>query len=84
MLSLAQTSRQNFQRRFLGGAHEVLFEQKIGGLWSGYTDTYIRAYVKGDLDLTNRLLPVKFIGLKGDGVRGEIIEESKKEKRDAC
>jgi threonylcarbamoyladenosine tRNA methylthiotransferase MtaB len=72
MLLLAEASRQNFQQRCLEQVREVLFEQQAGGLWSGYTDTYVRVLAKSERDLSNRLLPVRLMGVTAKGVNGEI------------
>jgi threonylcarbamoyladenosine tRNA methylthiotransferase MtaB len=72
MLSLAKSSLQNFHRRFIGQVREVLFEQNARGLWSGYTDTYVRVYAVSSEDLTNRLLSVKLVRLREDGMAGEF------------
>ncbi|GAI28388.1 unnamed protein product, partial [marine sediment metagenome] len=75
MLTLAKESAQNFRQQFLGKTMPVLWEKRSGdGVWSGLTDNYIRVYNKSGEDLTNRLLPVKMAGVRGDGVWGEIGE----------
>jgi threonylcarbamoyladenosine tRNA methylthiotransferase MtaB len=71
-LLLADESAQSFQRRFLGRIMEVLWEQQVGGIWSGLTGNYIKVYTKNGEDLTNRLLPVKLVKIYRDGVWGEI------------
>ncbi len=59
MLALGRVCIRNFRKRFLGKTMLVLWEKETGGLWSGLTGNYIRAYTKSDEDLTNQLLPVK-------------------------
>ena len=71
MLALAQESAENFSRRFLGKTMTVLWEKQTGGVWSGHTDNYIKVYTKNTEDLTNKLLPVKLVEVRGDGVWGE-------------
>ena len=70
MLALAEESAMDFRRRFLGRTMTVLWEQKSGGLWSGYTDNYIRVYTKSGEDLTNKLEEVKLESVYKDGVWG--------------
>jgi len=70
MLSLARESAQNFSQRFLGRTMPVLFEQQSNGIWSGHTDNYIRVYTKTSHDLTNKLLPVKLVEVRNDGMWG--------------
>ena len=70
MLALAKESARSFRQGFLGKTMAVLWEKRSGdGVWTGITDNYIRVYTKSDEDLTNKLLPVKLVGLDGDGIR---------------
>jgi len=75
MLALAKESAQNFSQRFLGKTMMVLWEKQTDGLWSGLTDNYIKVYTRSSEDLTNKLLPVKLVEVRGDGVWGEVIDE---------
>ncbi|MFC1940172.1 tRNA (N(6)-L-threonylcarbamoyladenosine(37)-C(2))-methylthiotransferase MtaB [Chloroflexota bacterium] len=70
MLALAQESAQDFRRQFLGKTMPVLFEQRSNGLWSGYTDNYIKVFVDSSEDLTNRPLPLKLESIWQEGVWG--------------
>jgi len=73
MLALAKESAQNFSRQFLGKTMMVLWEKQSGdGIWSGLTDNYIKVYTKSNEDLANKLLPVKLVEVRGDGVWGEV------------
>ncbi len=71
MLALAKESTQNFARQFLCKVIPVLWEKRSDEIWSGYTDNYIKVYTKSDKTLTNKLLPVKLVDIRGDGVWGE-------------
>ena len=73
MLALAETCIVNFSRKFLDQSLTVLFEQMEGGYWSGLTDNYIRVYVAGPDDLTNRMLPVTLKEIRSDGVMGMLL-----------
>ncbi len=70
MLTLAREGAQNFSRQFLGRTMPVLWEKQTGGTWSGLTDNYIKVYAESSGDLTNKLLPVKLMEVRGDGVWG--------------
>ena len=70
MLALAEESAQDFKQRFLGRTMTVLWEQKSGGVWSGYTVNYIKVYARSDDDLTNQLTPVKLESIYKDGMWG--------------
>ena len=75
MLALAKESAQNFSQQFLGRTITVLWEKQSGdGLWSGHTDNYIKVYTRSSEDLTNKLLPVKLVKVRGDGVWGELVD----------
>lgn len=71
MLALAKESALSFRKRFLFRTMNVLWEQQSGGVWSGLTGNYIKVYARSDMDLTNRVLPVKLVKLYRDGVWGE-------------
>jgi len=74
MLALARESALNFSQRFLGRTMTVLWEkQSADGIWSGHTDNYIKVYTKSNEALTNKLLPVKLVEVRGDGVWGEAV-----------
>ncbi len=76
MLALAKESAQNFRQQFLGEVMPVLWEkQSDHGIWSGLTDNYIKVYTRSNEDLTNRLLPVKLVEVRGDGVWGEVVRK---------
>jgi len=68
MLALARESAENFRQRFLGKTMPVLWEKRSNGVWSGLTDNYIKVYARSSEDLANRLLPVKLVEVRGDGV----------------
>jgi threonylcarbamoyladenosine tRNA methylthiotransferase MtaB len=73
ILALAKESAQNFRQQFLGKTMPVLWEKQTDGVWSGLTDNYIRVYTKSSKDLTNQLLLVKLVEVRGDGVWGKVV-----------
>ncbi len=73
MLTLARESAQNFSRQFLGRTMMVLWEKQTGGIWSGLTDNYIKVYARSSEALNNKLLPVKLVEIRGDGVWGRMV-----------
>jgi len=74
MLALAQESTRNFGQQFLGKVMMVLWEKQTGGIWSGFTDNYIKVYTRSSKSLTNKLLPVKLDSPWRDGVWGKRWE----------
>ena len=72
LLALAQECTRNFSQQFLDKTMPVLWEKQSGGIWSGLTDNYIKVYTRSDEDLTNKLLPVKLVEVREDGVWGVV------------
>jgi len=70
MLALAKESTQEFNQRFRGKTRPVLWEKRSNGVWSGYTDNYIKVYIKSQRNLANQLVPVRLGEVNGDGVWG--------------
>jgi threonylcarbamoyladenosine tRNA methylthiotransferase MtaB len=73
MLELGQLSQEKYHRRFIDSVQEVLFEQKNCGIASGYTDTYIKVYIKDSPDITNQVRKIKLAGLLKDGMSGCLL-----------
>jgi threonylcarbamoyladenosine tRNA methylthiotransferase MtaB len=74
LIWLADRMARDYRSRFLGTLTNVLWESKREDcLWEGLTDTYIRVRAPSSADLTNRLAPVRLIGLSADGINGEVI-----------
>ncbi|HET6477854.1 MAG TPA: tRNA (N(6)-L-threonylcarbamoyladenosine(37)-C(2))-methylthiotransferase MtaB [Dehalococcoidales bacterium] len=71
MLALAEESAHNFHQRFLGKTMPVLWEKQSDGIWSGLTANYIKVYTESSEDLTNKLVPVKLVEIRGDVVWGK-------------
>lgn len=77
MLELARRSVNRFRERFLGQTMEVLWEKETSlgsGVYSGLTGNYIRVFTKSDVSLTNRVVPVKLLEMRGQGVWGELTK----------
>lgn len=70
MLALAKESTPKFNRLFLSKTRPVLWEKRSSGVWSGYTDNYIKVYTRSNHNLANQLMPVELIELNGDGMWG--------------
>jgi threonylcarbamoyladenosine tRNA methylthiotransferase MtaB len=71
MLELAQQSLKHYNGSFTGRIMDILWEQKVKGIWSGLTGNYIRVYAESDEDLSNRLIPVRLGGVYKDGLWAE-------------
>ena len=67
LLKAAEECERKYIARFLGTAREIIAEETEDGVTSGYTDNYIRVYVKGNL-ISGEKYPVKLIEFFKDGV----------------
>ncbi len=66
---------QGFASRFLGESLRVLVEDKVDpktGLFSGYTDNYIRVSFKGKNELKNKLVTVRLVSASQGQILGEV------------
>jgi threonylcarbamoyladenosine tRNA methylthiotransferase MtaB len=72
MLTLADESSLAFICSFSGRIMTVLWEKQSGGLWSGFTDNYIKVFARSSGDLTGKLLPVQLVKTYRDGIWGLI------------
>lgn len=70
------TLRAAYSSRFRGTIQEVAWEEQVDGLWRGYTDNYLRVYVKSDTITAGALGAVRLLEPRGDGVRGEVLSEA--------
>lgn len=76
MLELARQSAHAFRERFLSGNATVLWERETtpgSGVYSGLSDNYIRVFTASHQPLTNRLLPVRLVGIHERGLWGEVV-----------
>ena len=71
--ALARECMQDYRQRFSGRSMTVLWEKQSSGIWSGYTDNYIKVYTRSNEDLTNRLIPVRLTRNYRDGLWGELL-----------
>jgi threonylcarbamoyladenosine tRNA methylthiotransferase MtaB len=69
----AQKQRRQAQRH-LHEVHDVLFEFRENGYWTGYTGNYLRVAVRSNAILKNVIVPVRLDRLEGDAVVGTPME----------
>ena len=74
LLEKGEEASKNFMLSNTGSVRPVLFEEYLEGegCMTGYTDNYIKVYVKTSQDLSNTFADVKLGGLMMDGLEGEI------------
>lgn len=75
-LSLAaDSSFEEFLQLNHNTTHRLLSEEREDGYVAGYTDSYIRAYIKDDKEeiKLNEFCDIKIVGRHGDGALGELM-----------
>lgn len=74
MQRVADASQQRFAQQHLGRTFNVLYEEQAheAGVWSGYTDNYIRVLTPSEENLGNRILSTRLVESMQDTVRGEL------------
>ncbi len=76
LIALGDRLSLDYHQQHVGQTRPVLWEGAIGatrtGLrWVGYTDNYIRVTGEGSADWQNRIMPVRLVGARSDGMDGE-------------
>ncbi len=70
---LSDKKHTEFYLKFVGTERMVLFEQKKGGRFEGYSDNYIRVSVISDSNLKNTLRRVKLVSIHDGIARGNML-----------
>ena len=70
---LSDYKKKSFIENNLNKNYNVLFETYEDGYVSGFTENYIKVYVKGNKELTNKIHQVKLVKYNDNLVLGEII-----------
>ncbi|GAB4169839.1 MAG: tRNA (N(6)-L-threonylcarbamoyladenosine(37)-C(2))-methylthiotransferase MtaB [Calditrichia bacterium] len=71
---LGKRKKQQAYEQFLGKTVQVLFEQQKKGKWLGHDDHYLLVEVESDLDLKNKILPIKITSVENERAKGKINE----------
>jgi threonylcarbamoyladenosine tRNA methylthiotransferase MtaB len=75
LAELSRAKRLSFYQTWIGRTVRVLFENPdAGGLWTGWTESYVRVGVPSRQDLTNRILPVLVTGVMDGLAVGRLGE----------
>ncbi len=67
-LKSAKKKREQFNASFLGKELEVLFEQKKGNFWRGYSSNYINCYLSSTENLRGKIVRVVGEKLRHNGL----------------
>jgi len=73
IIKLSDTLSQKWRSKFLGKKQNVLFENQKNNFWQGFTNNYLKVFVKSDKNLTNKILVVKLIKIYQDGFLGKLV-----------
>lgn len=67
MLGLARESARRCRREYLGREAAVLWEREVAdGVWTGYTDSYIRVFTRSHQPLRNAVTVSRLSGWRGE------------------
>ena len=72
LMALAEELRADYERAFIGKTLEFVPEEQKDGYTVGYSENYIRLYVKGEV-LSRR--KVRAVGMFSDGMLAECTDE---------
>ncbi len=78
MQRVADTAQVNFAKQNVGRTFDVLYEEQTNaaGIFSGYTDNYIRVATRSNENLSNRILSTHLMENVQDGARGELVSNA--------
>ncbi len=69
---LSQRKRRMFHERAIGTTQKVLFEEEKAGVWSGWTDNYLRVHTCSPQNLTNQMYYVQLHSFDEKSVTGTL------------
>ncbi len=70
-IAVAEEMSRTYRKNMINTSVQVLFEQKDGAYYTGYTPNYVKVYTQGE-NLHNTLQNVTVTGLYRDGVLGRL------------
>jgi len=77
LIEIGKIHSLKFASHFLNHSLRVLVEEKrdpVSGLLTGYTDNYIRVFMRGEDSLKNKLVKVSLTEIEENTVMGEVDE----------
>ena len=69
---IEQKCRLTFMNSLVGQTLPVLFEQKKGNAWEGYTENYLPVLLISDNELSGKLIPAHISGTDGHFLFAEV------------
>ncbi len=74
LLEIKEKAKKDFAEKMVGKTLDFLFEEVKDGYAEGYSENYLRLYVK-DLENTDKIVKVKVLEPFKDGALAQIIKE---------
>lgn len=71
--NLSEKASIQYRSAFLNREMDVLFENKKGGVWEGYSRNYIKFHTHSNVCLSNKIVRVKLVDLRGEKTYCEIV-----------
>jgi len=75
LLKIKKELKDKYLTENLGKTLTVLFETDEDGFTVGYSENYLRVYVKENSEIKNTFCSVKAVSLYRDGILGEVIKD---------
>lgn len=70
---LSEQKTRVFQEKRIGEIHSALFESIENGLWTGYTENYLRVAAHSGASLENEIRQVRLTQIAGDVMLGDMV-----------
>jgi len=74
LIFIGEKTGEKRKKCFFNKSKQVLFEQKINGYWQGFTENYLKVFLKSKINLKNKIVSVKLEKFFRDGIIGKIQE----------
>ena len=68
LIALGERLAADFCRQHLGTEQRVLVEERENGVWTGYTDDYVKAFIRSEEDLADRFVTGTAADAHQDGI----------------
>ena len=68
LITLGERLAADFCRQHLGTEQRVLVEERENGVWTGYTDDYVKAFIRSEEDLADRFVTGTAADAHQDGI----------------
>jgi len=76
LMGISKTYALDYKKRFLNKDKDVLIEERSkedNKYWEGYTDNYIKVWVKSDKNLKNQLIRARLKKISKDCIKADLL-----------